>query len=71
MIFGVLMPISAIVTSRKRKLRELFAVATHVGDLPDNGFANPDTQVTTPTEWQFQQASDILQYVGAIDSLFL
>ncbi|PNY24017.1 Chromatin modification-like protein EAF1 [Tolypocladium capitatum] len=52
---------SAIVTLRKRKLRELFAVATQVDPLPDDGFANPDAPAATPAEWQFLQASDILQ----------
>ncbi|KJZ77057.1 hypothetical protein HIM_03378 [Hirsutella minnesotensis 3608] len=52
---------SAIVTSRKRKLRELFAVATQIETLPDDGFANPDAPAATPAEWQFLQASDILQ----------
>ncbi|GJN66616.1 MYB and HSA domain-containing protein [Purpureocillium lilacinum] len=52
---------SAIVTSRKRKLRELFAVATQVDPLPDHGLANPDAPAATPAEWQFLQASDILQ----------
>ncbi|PHH88996.1 hypothetical protein CDD83_6787 [Cordyceps sp. RAO-2017] len=52
---------SAIVTSRKRKLRELFAVATQADALPDDGFSNPDAPAATPAEWQFLQASDILQ----------
>ncbi|KND92133.1 Chromatin modification-like protein EAF1 [Tolypocladium ophioglossoides CBS 100239] len=52
---------SAIVTSRKRKLRELFAVATQVNTLPDDGFANPDAPAATAAEWQFLQANDILQ----------
>ncbi|PHH62910.1 hypothetical protein CDD81_6543 [Ophiocordyceps australis] len=52
---------SAIVTSRKRKLRELFAVATHVSTLPNDGFANPDAPAATAAEWQFLQASDIMQ----------
>ncbi|PHH68252.1 hypothetical protein CDD82_693 [Ophiocordyceps australis] len=52
---------SAIVTSRKRKLRELFAVATHVSTLPNDGFANPDAPAATAAEWQFLQASDIVQ----------
>ncbi|UNI21429.1 RNA polymerase II transcription elongation factor SpEAF [Purpureocillium takamizusanense] len=52
---------SAIVTSRKRKLRELFAVATQVDPLPDHALANPDAPAATPAEWQFLQASDILQ----------
>lgn len=59
---------SAIVTSRKRKLRELFAVATQADTLPDDGFANPDAPAATPAEWQFLQASDILQYVSRLGS---
>lgn len=62
-IFSFLTVLSAIVTSRKRKLRELFAVASQVHTLPDDGFANPDAPAATPAEWQFLQASDILQYV--------
>lgn len=58
---------SAIVTSRKRKLRELFAVATHAESLPRDGFTNPDATEPTPAESQFLQANDILQYVRAID----
>lgn len=60
----MLMTPSAIVTSRKRKLRELFAVASQVDPLPDDGFANPDAPAATPAEWQFLQASDIVQYVS-------
>ncbi|TWU73582.1 chromatin modification- protein VID21 [Metarhizium rileyi] len=52
---------NAIVTSRKRKLRELFAVATQVDSLPNHAFANPDAPAATPAEWQFLQANDILQ----------
>ncbi|KAG5913594.1 hypothetical protein E4U42_000995, partial [Claviceps africana] len=52
---------SAIVTSRKRKLRELFAVATHVDALPNDAFANPDAPAPTSAEWKFLQASDITQ----------
>ena len=57
---------SSIVTSRKRKLRELFAVATHAESLPQDAFANPDAPTTTQAEWQFLQANDILQYVYLI-----
>lgn len=59
----MLICLSAIVTSRKRKLRELFAVATHVDALPNDAFANPDAPAPTSAEWKFLQASDITQYV--------
>lgn len=62
-IIGLLTTCSSIVTSRKRKLRELFAVATQVESLPHDALANPDAPTTTPAEWQFLQANDILQYV--------
>lgn len=65
-IFGMLMSLSSIVTSRKRKLRELFAVATQVENLPHTVLANPDAPTTTPAEWQFLQANDIFQYVCPI-----
>lgn len=62
-LFAVLTAVSAIVTSRKRKLRELFAVATQVEGLPQDAFANPDAPATTAAEWQFLQTSEILQCV--------
>ncbi|KPA41827.1 chromatin modification vid21 [Fusarium langsethiae] len=52
---------SSIVTSRKRKLRELFAVATQSEGLPHPVLTNPDAPTTTPAEWQFLQANDIIQ----------
>jgi chromatin modification-related protein VID21 len=52
---------SAIVTSRKRKLRELFAVATHAESLPRDGFTNPNATEPAPAESLFLQANDILQ----------
>ncbi|KAM0436092.1 hypothetical protein ACHAPT_002984 [Fusarium lateritium] len=52
---------SSIVTSRKRKLRELFAVATQSEGLPHPVLTNPDAPTTTPAEWQFLQANDISQ----------
>jgi chromatin modification-related protein VID21 len=55
---------SSIVTGRKRKLRELFAVATHVDTLPQETFANPDAPTSSSAEWNFLDASDILQYVN-------
>ncbi|KAK1599073.1 uncharacterized protein LY79DRAFT_505271 [Colletotrichum navitas] len=53
--------ISSIVTSRKRKLRQLFAVATESDALPTNDFANPDAPPTSAAELQFLQTCDILQ----------
>jgi chromatin modification-related protein VID21 len=58
---------NAIVASRKRKLRELFAVATHAEGLPHDGFSKPDAPPSTQAELDFLQGNDILQYVGAID----
>ena len=52
---------SAIVTSRKRKLRELFAVATEVEGIPNFDFSNPDAPPATPAEAKFLFDSDILQ----------
>ncbi|UZP41365.1 hypothetical protein NXS19_009181 [Fusarium pseudograminearum] len=52
---------SSIVTSRKRKLRELFVVATQSEGLPHPVLTNPDAPTTTPAEWQFLQANDINQ----------
>lgn len=69
-LFDVLTTLSSIVTSRKRKLRELFAVATHADALPQDAFGTTDAPAPTPAEWNFLQASDILQYVRAIDSRF-
>lgn len=66
-IFGVLTRRSAIVASRKRKLRELFAVATGADGQAHDGFTNPDAPPTTQAEGHFLQANEIFQYVGAID----
>jgi hypothetical protein len=62
-LFAMLTACSAIVASRKRKLRELFAVATQAESLPQDAFANPDAPATTAAEWQFLQTSEILQCV--------
>ncbi|EGX89296.1 large tegument protein [Cordyceps militaris CM01] len=51
----------AIVTSRKRKLRELFAVATQTQPLPQQAHALPDAPIATTAEWQFLHKNDILQ----------
>lgn len=66
-IFVVLTPGSAIVTSRKRKLRELFAVATYAESLAHDGFTNPDAPPATQAENDFLLANEISQYVRAID----
>jgi chromatin modification-related protein VID21 len=55
---------SAIVTSRKRKLRELFAVATAVDGIPNFDFGDPDAPPATQAEAKFLFDSDILQYVS-------
>lgn len=69
-IFGVLTFFSSIVTSRKRKLRQLFAVATESDALPTNDFANPDAPPATAAEIQFLQGCDISQYVVLFFSRF-
>lgn len=66
-IFALLTPCSAIVASRKRKLRELFAVATGAEGQSHDGFANPDAPPATQAEGNFLQANEIIKYVGAID----
>lgn len=70
-IFYLLTLDSAIVTSRKRKLRELFAVATQTQPLPQQAYALSDAPAATTAEWQFLQTNDILQYVSPIKSSFL
>ncbi|KAK6207444.1 MYB and HSA domain-containing protein [Colletotrichum tabaci] len=52
---------TSIVTSRKRKLRQLFAVATESDAFPTNDFANPDAPPTSAAELQFLQTCDISQ----------
>jgi hypothetical protein len=59
----VLMICSSIVTSRKRKLRELFAVATEIEGIPNHDFTDPDAPPTNPAEAQFLVECDILLYV--------
>lgn len=41
---------SSIVQLRKRKIRELLAVATDEDAIPTLDFANPDAPATTPAE---------------------
>jgi chromatin modification-related protein VID21 len=63
MRFEVLTTCSAIVRSRKRKLRELFAIATEVDGIPNFDFSDPDALPTTETESKFLAECDISQYV--------
>jgi hypothetical protein len=71
MFFGMLTCLSSIVTSRKRKLRELFAVATQSEGLPHPVLTNLDAPTTTSAEWQFLQANDIIQYVLQVEHALL
>ncbi|PQE18768.1 hypothetical protein CJF32_00006509 [Rutstroemia sp. NJR-2017a WRK4] len=52
---------SRIVTSRKRKLREFFAVCDNGGPIPQISHTHPDAPPSTPAEAQFLEACDILQ----------
>ncbi|KXJ97437.1 hypothetical protein Micbo1qcDRAFT_156326, partial [Microdochium bolleyi] len=52
---------TSIVRSRKRKLRELFAVATTTDGVPKHSLADPDVQPPTAAELEFLQHCDILQ----------
>ncbi|KAL5317875.1 hypothetical protein ACEPPN_014975 [Leptodophora sp. 'Broadleaf-Isolate-01'] len=53
--------LSRIVTSRKRKLREFFAVCDHEGPLPQTSLTNPDAPPTSAAEERFLEVTDILQ----------
>jgi chromatin modification-related protein VID21 len=64
---SILTACSSIVTSRKRKLRELFAVATDEDGIPNLDFSDPDAQPTTAAEAKFLFDADILQYVSSIE----
>lgn len=63
-IFDVLTPCSSIVTSRKRKLRQLYESATPNHGAPNATFANPNGATTSPAELQFLYRCDILKYVS-------
>lgn len=54
---------SVIVASRKRKLRELYAICDNDGPVPQHSVSNPDVPYTTTGEKQFLEISDISQYV--------
>lgn len=69
MIFEVLTCYSSIVRTRKRKLRELFAVATTTDGVPKHSLADPDVQPSTPAELDFLRHCDIVQYVPTTCSL--
>jgi len=56
---------SSIVQTRKRKLRELYAVATDENALPNHDFSDPDAPPTRPDEAKFLNDCDILKYVAA------
>ena len=53
---------SGIVTSRKRKLREFFAVCDNENPIPQIDLKNIDAPPSTPAERHFLEVSDILQY---------
>jgi chromatin modification-related protein VID21 len=58
---------SGIVTSRKRKLREFFAVCDNDGPLPQIKYENPDAPPTSAAEARFLEVCDVLQYVWSLD----
>lgn len=59
---------SAILASRKRKLRELFAVTTQIEPLPQDALDKPSVSAA---EWQFLQANDIQQYVSSTSETYI
>jgi chromatin modification-related protein VID21 len=60
----VLTTCSSIASSRKRKLRELFAIAAADRDgIPNFDLSDPDAPPTAPAEEKFLNEADILQYV--------
>lgn len=62
---GVLTMRRSITRSRKRKLRELFAVATAPDGLPNFSLEHLDTPPTNALEISFLDASDISLYVSS------
>jgi hypothetical protein len=63
---GVLTICSSIVTSRKRKLRELYAIATAPDGVPNLDLTIADVPPTTQGERDFLEASELLLYVENI-----
>ena len=55
---------SGIVTSRKRKLREFFAVCDNDGPIPQINLSNVNAPPTNAAEAYFLEVTDILQYVA-------
>jgi hypothetical protein len=58
------MACSSIVQSRKRKLRELYSIATGDDAFPSLDFSNLDAPPTAAAEQKFLHECDILQYVA-------
>jgi hypothetical protein len=54
---------SEIVTSRKRKLREFFAVCDNEGPIPQIKYPHADAPATSVAENRFLEVTDILKYV--------
>jgi len=54
---------SGIVTSRKRKLREFYAVCDNDAPIPQIDPSNPDAPPSSVAEAHFLDVTDILQYV--------
>lgn len=62
-ILVILTACSSIRSSKKRKLREVYCVATQRDDLPlPNPSAN-DAETPTPEEWRFLNDNAVLKYV--------
>jgi hypothetical protein len=55
---------SGIITSRKRKLREFFAVCDNDEPIPQINLSNVDAPPTNAAEAYFLEVTDILQYVA-------
>lgn len=60
--FGVLTLRSSIRTSRKRRLHELYCLATQVDSLPHVGSIADDSPFTTAEESRFHDDNTVLQY---------
>ena len=63
MRYSILTCRRSIASSRKRKLREVFAVATDEDGIPNYDFGDPDAPAATPAEERFLTQFDIAQYV--------
>jgi len=56
---SVLTVCRSIASSRKRKLRELFAIATDEDGIPNYDYTDPDATPATLAEEKFLKESDI------------